>query len=59
MSVLTTLRDTVVESGASEGATETFEYRCARCGASFEESKLKMTRVSCPGCTSTNVRATD
>jgi Zn finger protein HypA/HybF involved in hydrogenase expression len=59
MSVLTALHETVFASGAPEASEETFEYRCSRCGSTFEEPKLKMTRVSCPGCTSTDVRSVD
>lgn len=59
MSVLTALHDTVFGSEASGASEETFEYQCGRCGSTFEESKLKMTRVSCPECTSTDVRSVD
>jgi len=59
MSVLTALHDTVFGSGALGASEETFEYECERCGFTFEKSKLKMMRVSCPECTSTNVRSVD
>jgi predicted Zn-ribbon and HTH transcriptional regulator len=59
MSVLTALHESVFGSVVSGASEETFEYQCGRCGVTFEEAKLKMTQVSCPECTSTDVRSVD
>ncbi len=60
MSVLETVRDKVPEPERSAGSSEeTFEYRCEQCGETFEEPKLKLTRVTCPGCSSSDVQSLD
>lgn len=60
MSVLETVRDRIPEPEESAGSSEeTFGYRCERCGEAFEEPKLKLTRVTCPGCSSADVRSVD